>query len=200
MFTPSDQVIPDMVHCHRSQTIFGDCIDMVPYNATHDAEVVRLRNITEVRYFLHLAKPANLDGQSLWRVGYEDRHDDIMWLLRDKSGCFCGTNRLYNINNKSAEKGSQIVDPNFARVLPAALESEVRIIDMAFKVFGVQEVIATIRQDNERVKSMNVRLGFIRDRELNIRGVEYWRYVLPRRSWNPNPFKAILAQWSRRFS
>lgn len=200
MSAPGDQDISEKVHRHRNAAIIGDCIDMVPYDATHDPEVVRLRNLPEVRYFLNLAEPANIEGQSKWRVGYEDRNDDIMWLLRNKSGEICGINRLYDISKTSAEKGSQIVDPQFARLLPVALESEIRIIDIAFDVYGVREVIATIREDNEKVISMNQRFGFHLDGEVQIRGVNYLRYVLSRKDWSPDSFKKVIAHWSNRRS
>lgn len=199
MVTQIDQGVPDNVRRQRNAVIIGDCIDMIPYGAAYDTEVVRLRNLPEVRYFMNLAEPANIEDQSIWRAGYESRENDVMWLLRDKSGRFCGTNRLYEINKSSAEKGSQIVDPQFARSVPAALESEVRIINIAFNVFNVHEVVATIREDNDKVKSMNTRLGFITDGDLEIRGIKYLRYVLPRRSWDPLPFKTILSHWAKRF-
>lgn len=199
MIAPSEAHIADLVRKLRNSVIIGDCIDMVPYGEQHDSEVVRLRNLPDVRYFLNLSEPANVEGQASWRMGYEKRDDDIMWLLRDKSGRFCGTNRLYDINKDAAEKGSQIVDPDFARLLPAALESEVRIIEIAFKILKVPSVIATIREDNEKVKSMNNRFGFAPDGRDDIRGIQYLRYKLQKSDWKPEPFRVILAQWAKRF-
>lgn len=198
MILSTHKGVADKVCYYRSTVITGDCIDMVPYEALYDSEVVRLRNLSEARYFLNLSEPATRESQSIWRLGYEGRKGDIMWLIRDKSGRLCGTNRLYDINEVSAEKGSQIVDRNFARLVPAALESEIRIIDIAFDVFNVREVVATIRADNEKVKSMNNRLGFIEGGSLEISGIKYFRYVLPRGSWNPDPFKKVLAHWAKR--
>ncbi len=200
MTTLSPTEIADRVQALRQDVIVGDCIDMLPYRPEHDAEVVRLRNLPNVRYFLHLADEATVEGQAAWRSGYEARTDDVMWLIRDKSGRICGTNRLYDINGRTAEKGSQIVEPEIARVVPAALESEVRIIETAFNTFGVDHVVAMIREDNTQVHSMNERFGFVRDSEAEIRGVRYLRFLLPRERWNPAPLQAILKHWAKRYA
>ena len=123
-----------------------------------------------------------------------------MWIIYDKSGRICGTNRLYNINPESAEKGSQIVEPEVARIVPAALESEVIAIATAFNTFAVEKVIAEIREDNTQVKSMNERFGFVPESEREIRGVRFMKYVLTREAWNPAPLQAILDHWARRYA
>jgi RimJ/RimL family protein N-acetyltransferase len=192
--------IAERVRRLRESVIIGDCIDMLPYRPEHDAEVVRLRDLPNVRYFLHLTEAPTEAGQAAWRAGYEARGDDVMWLIRDKTGRICGTNRLYDINPVSAEKGSQIVEPDVARVVPAALESEVTIIDLAFGTFNADRVVAQIREDNTQVQSMNTRFGFVQVGATEIRGVPYGTWHLTRAAWNPAPLRAILKHWARRYA
>ena len=173
---------------------------MLPYGSEHDSAVVRLRSLPNVRYFMNLIEEPTLASQAAWRHGYAGRADDVMWIIYDKSGRICGTNRLYNINPESAEKGSQIVEPEVARIVPAALESEVIAIATAFNTFAVEKVIAEIREDNTQVKSMNERFGFVPESEREIRGVRFMKYVLTREAWNPAPLQAILDHWARRYA
>ena len=195
-----DQAIPNKVRHQRNAIVIGDCIDMIPYVAAYDADVVRLRNIPEVRHFMNLTEPANTESQSNWRAGYESRENDIMWIIKDKSGRVCGTNRIYNISKEFCEKGSLIADPILARTAPITLESEVIAITTAFDKFNVLAIITHVRPDNAKMNSINDRFGFFKDGEVDIRGEKYYRYTLPRSSWNPLKFKAILSQWAKRFN
>ena len=192
--------IADRVRCLRETVMVGSCIDMLPYEPEYDAEVVRLRSLSNVRYFMNLIDEPTLAGQVVWREGYGAREDDVMWLIRDKLGRICGTNRLYDINPRTAEKGSQIVEPEIARALPAALESDVTIIETAFNTFNVEKITAIIREDNVQVKTMNERFGFVSESESEIREVRYVKYVLTREAWNPSPYRAILEHWARRYA
>lgn len=191
--------IADRVAQLRTTVIVGTCIDMLPYGPEHDAEVVRLRSLPNVRYFMNIKHGPTPAEQIAWREGYSRRHNDVMWVIRDKSGRICGTNRLYGICGRTAEKGSQIVDPEIALVLPAALESDMRIIDTAFNMFHVEQVTAQIRRDNTQVKSMNARFGFIAEGESEIRGVKYDNFSLARDEWNPSLLQEILNHWAHRY-
>lgn len=184
----------------RGKTIIGRCIDMVPYAAEHDEEVVQLRALPNVRYFMNLIDEPSHAGQAAWREGYERRFDDIMWVIHDKFGRACGTNRLYEITDETAEKGSLIVHPDVSRILPAALESEVTVIDTAFNLFEVKRVITQNREDNTNMISMNEKLGFLLRGESTIRGAKYLQYELSRDAWNPAPFRTVIDHWARRFS
>lgn len=200
MTHPTNSDIVGLVEQLRNDVIVGDCIDMLPYRAEHDADVVDLRSLPDVRYSMNIDEPPSLPAQAAWRTSYRDRRDDITWLLRDKRGTICGTNRLYNINSATAEKGSQIVHPDIAPAVPAALESDVRIIEAAFTLFNVHRVVTHIREDNSHVKSMNLRFGFVPKAELNIRGVKYLRFELTHDAWDPEPFLTILQHWARRYA
>lgn len=199
MISLSAAEIADRVRLLRKGTIVGSCIDMLPYGAEYDAEVVRLRSLSNVRYFMNLIDEPTLAGQAVWREGYARRNDDVMWLIRDKSGRICGTNRLYDISALTGEKGSLIVDPEVARAVPAALESEVTIIETAFTTFNIEKIITHVREDNTQMKSMNERFGFARESVTEIRGVKYERSFLTRETWNPSSFCAILEHWARRY-
>lgn len=191
--------VSEKVRHLRSLAIIGDCIDMIPYTSEYDSEVVRLRSIHEARYYMNLSKAPCENDQITWREGYESRSDDVMWIIRNKSGVVCGTNRIYDISKDFCEKGSLIVDPVHARTAPITLESELIVIKTAFDEFDVRGVITHVRPDNLKMNSINDRFGFVRDGEVDIRGENYHRYILSRKSWNPEPFQAILSQWAKRF-
>lgn len=196
---PSHEQIVACVDRLRAETIVGACIDMVPYGPADDAEVVRLRSLPNVRHFMNLTDQPSLTAQRAWRAGYETRSNDVMWMIRDKCGRVCGTNRLYDIGVFSAEKGSQIVDPQFSRILPAALEADITVIKIAFQQLGMDRVVAFIREDNAHVRSMNERFGFEATADEMRNEVRYIRYCLQRDRWKSDSFDRIVKHWSKRF-
>ena len=64
MDKPIDTGIQDKVRSYRSTVIIGDCIDMIPYSSEHDPDVVRLRNLEEVRYFMNLPDASSVSTQA----------------------------------------------------------------------------------------------------------------------------------------
>ena len=194
----SQEAISGYVERLRREPIVGHCYDLVPYSAQHDEQVVALRRLPNVRHFMNLIDEPTLDSQRSWRLGYEQRNNDVMWVICDKSGQVCGTNRLYDITPSSAEKGSLIVDPDLARGGPSALEAEIQIINLAFGVLLVDFMITTVKAGNTNMISMNKRFGFSYLNDLEIRGEVFSQYKLFRESWNPEPYEATLRHWSRR--
>jgi RimJ/RimL family protein N-acetyltransferase len=199
MIAKIDQSISDKVHRLRNTVIIGSFIDMVPYTSEYDSEVVRLRSLEEVRYFMKLSEAPSVKAQVTWRSYYECRSDDIMWIMKDKLGRVCGTNRLYNISKYFCEKGSLVTDPTLTRTVPATLESEFIVINRAFDDFNIDAVVTHVRPDNVKMNSINNRFGFVRDGSVDIRGQEFFRYFLERKAWNPDPLKKVLDHWAKRF-
>ena len=198
MISLSAAEIADRVRLLRKGTIVGSCIDMLPYGAEYDAEVVRLRSLSNVRYFMNLIDEPTLAGQAVWREGYARRNDDVMWLIRDKSGRICGTNRLYDISALTGEKGSLIVDPEVARL---SRRVRIRSDDYRDCLHHVQH-----REDHhtrprgQHSNEINERAVRIRSESVTeIRGVKYERSFLTRETWNPSSFCAILEHWARRY-
>lgn len=192
--------IADRVHKLRQNTVIGSCIDLEPYAAAFDSAVVDLRSHPDARYNMQIADPPTLAGQATWRRAYDDRSNDVMWVIRDKSGAVCGTNRLYDIDERIAEKGSLIIKPEIARIVPAALESDLRIIDTAFQLFDVEKIITRVRINNVPMKSMNSRFGFVPERTIDIRGAEYEISALHRDEWDSTALHTIIQHWARRYA
>lgn len=186
------------VNALRRSTIVGKCIDLDPYADVGDIEVVRLRSLPKVRYAMNLTDTPSLAMQAGWRAAYEGRSNDVMWIIRTKSGVVCGTNRVYDISPSVAEKGSLIVDTALAGGAPAALEAEVIVLNTAFQTFGVDRVITHVRNENTPMRSINCRFGFTWEADVIVRGVTFGRYVLNRRDWQPQPFEQLIARFSGR--
>jgi RimJ/RimL family protein N-acetyltransferase len=182
----------------RGGAIVGSCIDLLPYEAADAAAVVRLRNITEVRYFLNQEQASTLDSQLAWTSAYLQRRNDIFWILKDKTGQVVGCNRLYDISADVLEKGSLIVDQEFARGLPIALEADLLALRCAFADFGVGHVLTRTRYDNVKMQSMNLRLGFREIGSEMLRGVQYTVHRLDKADFRPGPFENIVNHWSKR--
>jgi len=186
------------VNALRRSTIVGKCIDLDPYADVGDIEVVRLRSLPKVRYAMNLTDTPSLAMQAGWRAAYEGRSNDVMWIIRTKSGVVCGTNRVYDISPSVAEKGSLIVDTARTGGAPAALEAEVTVLNTAFQILGVDRVITHVRHENATMRTINSRFGFAWEADFSIRGVTFGRYVLDRRDWRPEPFEELVARFSSR--
>jgi len=190
--------IASQVEKFRRISIQGACIDLVPYVPDYALTVVRLRNLPDVRYFLNQEIESTLDLQETWYENYAKRDDDIFWVLKDKSGIVVGCNRIYDMYPKVLEKGSLIVDPDFGRSLPIALEADLLALQFAFFEIGVGTVITRTRDDNIKMQSINSRFGFKETGQEILRGVPYLVYSLTKEDFSPEPFESIIKHWSRR--
>lgn len=187
-----------LVAHYRATPIVGACVTLLPYGPAHAEAVVRLRNLPEVRYFLNQGAPSTMATQAAWAQGYRSRQDDLFWVLVDRAGAVVGCNRLYDIGREHAEKGSQIVDPLHARIGPFALEADLLAIRLAFEVFGVSAVLARVRQDNDKVLSMNRRMGFAPVATELRNEVPFTVLRLDRAAFQPAPLDRLVEYWSQR--
>ena len=192
------QTLEQLTRHFRRTPVFGSCVDLVPYAAEDAAAIVRLRNLPEVRYFMNQDGESTVATQDAWHHDYLERSGDLFWVVRNKAGATVGCNRLYNISTDSAEKGSQIVDPEYGRSSPIALEADMLAMKLAFNEFGVRTVIYRTREDNVKVQAMNARFGFREAGEEDLRGVRYFIYRLEREDFHPEAFDGIIAHWSGR--
>lgn len=190
--------IETIVEYYRRQAIQGACVDLVPYGPEHAEAVVRLRNLPDVRYFLNQTFESTPETQAMWYQGYMARTNDIFWILKDKSGQVVGCNRLYQISATQVEKGSLIVNPDFGRASPIALEADLRALQVAFDHLGVSVTITRTREDNVKMQSMNARFGFKQAGLDHLLGVPYPIFSLARVDFQPTAFESILEYWSNR--
>jgi len=194
---PHSDEIADLVAQYRRVPLRGRTITLVPYEARHAGEVVRLRNDARVRHYLHQPEELTLEQQLRWTASYSNRRDDLYWLV-EHQGRFIGTNRLYGIGPTQAEKGSQIIEESVAAAGPFALESDLMLLHFAFETLRVEKVLAVIRSDSGKVLSMNRRFGF-RDAALRtVRAVEFRELVLEAARFDPARLDALVSYWSNR--
>ena len=183
---------------YRQEPLRGRIVDLVPYIADHHARVVELRNSPKACYFLHKETALTLAMQRQWYADYLRRSDDLYWVVAAKSGQIIGTNRIYDISADQLEKGSLVIDEEFARGAPYALESDLLAMRFAFDVLRVQRIITAVRADNAKMQSMNARFGFRQTGERLVRGVSYPVYELEHGDFEPRPFASIIDYWSTR--
>jgi len=193
-----DNKCKDTIAIYRQKAIIGKIIDMIPYDPSYAEEVVRLRNTDRVRYFLNQDYESTLETQHKWYDDYLLRDNDILWVVKNKQGQMIGTNRIYDVDQNKAEKGSQIINEEFSLGAPFALESEIILVNFLFKKIGIKKIIAKIRDDNEKTKSMNVKMGFFETNYEIIRGVRYIIYELDNKDYNLSYFEDIINYWSNR--
>lgn len=189
--------LEEIVAHYRKTPIRGKCVDLVPFLPEHAPAIVELRNSPEARYFLNQGHESTIESQMAWYEGYSKRKNDIFWVIQDKTGNVVGCNRLYDISEKSAEKGSQIVDQRFTRLAPIAIEADLAVIKLAFDM-NVESVLARIRHDNPKVHSMNEKMGFRRVSEDPVNGVLYYIFKLEKDSFRPEKLDQLIDYWSQR--
>jgi RimJ/RimL family protein N-acetyltransferase len=202
MQTTSAPNVADQVLTLRATPVVGALIDLVPYAPAHHDTVIGFRNTERASYFLHQPEPLTVEKQSKWFAGYQDRRDDVQWAITRKDGVVVGATALYGIadDRSRAEKGRLVIDDARAREAPYTLEAELLLLDVAFANFGIARVETCVRDDNGVMQSINARLGFVRTGEHDIRGVEYFDYVLTPERYQPDALRATVAAWARRLS
>jgi len=72
------------------------------------------------------------------------------------------------------------------------------LLRIAFEDLGVARIKTIVRSENEKMISMNARLGFERCGVRDVRGVSYDEYDLKPEALDAGPLDAILTHWRRR--
>lgn len=181
-----------MVKEYRNKIIEGKCIDLVPVKEEFFSAIVELRNQKKSLYFFNQLLPLTIAQQRDWYKKYLERFDDLYWCIRNKDGIIVGTVRLYDILPESCSHGSFVIHEDYTMGLPYALEAEILTLEFAFKKLGVDYVINENRYDNKTMNSMTKKMGFKFDKEVEIRGVKYNKYILHENDCKAEKYKKIL--------
>lgn len=176
----------------RNNPIIGQCIDLVPINEDFLPEIVRLRNQEKSKYYLNQQMDLSLEMQRLWYENYLKRDNDIYWCAVTKDCRVVGTYRLYDITEDMCEGGSFIIDESCTMGMPFALETYILSLETAFEVLDLVTVINTDRKDNKNMNSMSKKLGFVFEKEVEINGVVFNRYILKRKNSKIEKYKNLL--------
>lgn len=182
----------DIVKEYRKKVIIGLCLNLVPLNEKFLSDVVRLRNQDKSRYYLNQNLVLTLDMQKKWYNDYLKRLNDIYWCIQNKEGIIIGTIRLYDITKSDCNQGSFILDDNYSMGLPYALETELITLDFAFNILKIKEVINEDRIDNKMMNSISKKIGFKFEKKVNIRDIEYNRYILKKEDLKLERYKQSL--------
>lgn len=183
----------------RKEKRKGVFLTLIPYDHVHAPIVVNLRNSMRVKYFLNQQFDLSLDMQMCWGEKYFQRENDMYWVVQcNETKQVIGTTSLYDITNEQCEKGRLIMDETFTSRKPYVLEAELMIVEIAFSELGVERVITCTRYDNEKMESINKRLGFIKYGEHEVRGVMYNDFVLYKSSFKKQQLEKTLAHWQKR--
>lgn len=180
------------------QILTGKTVDLIPLTITHSCDVVRLRSSPHIRAFFDENEPPTLAGQEKFFFAYADKPDDYYWVVCLKDGKVIGTNRLNDIHDGCGTKGSQTIDATHALSGPYGLEAEILLIDFGFSIMNLNMIDACIRADNEKVLTMNGRLGFRDTGTRNIRGLDYRVYSLARQDWKPEKLRELIDYFAHR--
>ncbi len=178
--------------------IEGKIVDLVPLADGHTPGVVRLRNSPHVRAFFDEKDETTLASQTAFLRQYEAWPDDLYWAICLKDGTLIGTNRLNEIDEASGTKGSLALDAAYVRAGPYALEADLLLIAFAFDVLKLQILWTDVRPDNEKMISLNERLGFRWDSPRLIRGRSYGRFKLERAAFAPEAFDDLIDYFAQR--
>ena len=186
------------INHYRKNIISGKCIDLIPYSTQYAEYVVGLRNIPSSRFFLNQQFTSTLATQQCWYDNYLKTDNDIFWVICDKTGRTVGINRLYDITHEGAQKGSLIVEEQFSKVLPIALEADLLLIKLAFYKLNLNYITTIVRNENPKMISMNSRIGFQKTDSMYVREVEYGCYKLDKCNFIPTKLESIVNHWGAR--
>jgi RimJ/RimL family protein N-acetyltransferase len=171
-----------------------------PYSPAFADALRELRNQPANRFNLAQAAELTAAQQQSWGETYLARDNDLCWVVLTRAGEFAGATRLYDIDGEAgtAEKGGLVLREELARASPLALESEIMLLTVAFAWLGLAVVLTQVRPENEKMISVNGRLGFHPAGTGMLRGVAYGRAELTAAGFDPAPLLPILRHWNQR--
>lgn len=117
--------------------------------------IVWLRNLDHAKGNVGDSAP-DVAGQQAWLATYFKRTGDYYFIIETAGGIPVGTYGIYNVDKTSAEEGRWIVRPE----VPAAIPSITLALDLAFCEMKLTQLRGTTVATNERVLSLNRKLGF----------------------------------------
>lgn len=122
------------------------------------------RNQDDVRVCFTNPAPITEEGHRSWFQAYEGRADDLVFLIVDrKSDAAVGQVSLYRIDQRraTAEYGRLMLGEPAFRGRGFAADASRLILDLAFRTFGLREVVLEVLASNRPAHSLYLRLGFV---------------------------------------
>lgn len=197
-----DVSIKEIINEYRKKTIEGTCINLVPLNLNHSADVVEIRNRAKNKYFLNQSYELTIESQENWYEKYLIRTNDIYWCIYNKKNEFIGTIRIYDIDETKelCDQGSFMIDEDHSMEAPYALEAELLTLDFVFQQLKIKNVINEDRSDNKVMNNLTKKLGFKFEKNTVINGIDYNYYLLNFENYQKNRDKLqmVIDYWRNR--
>lgn len=190
--------IEEIITRYREKDLPGKIVDLSPVMEKDLSSIVRMRNDPKMMYYLNQPQKITLESQKAWYGKYNERTNDLYWTIKDKNGLVIGTNRIYDITEDKCVQGSLMIDTQYSRTAPFAVEGILLSLDFAFDILGVKTIVNEDRHDNKNMNSLSRRFGFQFLRETDIRGVAYNYYELQPDTYKRDTVMEVLDLWLSR--
>ncbi len=190
--------IENIIKEYRKERLKGSFCYLKPIDEGDLENVIVLRNKQRNKYFLNQKKDITLEEQIAWYRNYVETTNDIYWGVWNYDNKMIGTIRLYSIQGMSCEEGSCIIDEEYARRKPYAIEAKYLTTEFAFNVLGVKTMINENRVDNKEMNSLSKQIGYCFLHNVEINGVLFNYFVLSRENYKRDKIVKILAYWKNR--
>jgi RimJ/RimL family protein N-acetyltransferase len=162
----------------------GFGVRLRPVRMEDAAFIVWLRNLDHVKGRVG-DSATDVKAQETWLKAYFKREGDYYFIVETIGGIPVGTYGIYDVEETSAEPGRWIIRPG----VPAAIPCVILALDLAFHEMKLTLLHGTTVATNEKVLSLNRKLGFRRvqvepgGRAIGGRAVDMVHYLLKTEDW-----------------
>ena len=185
----------------KHHVLYGKIVDLHPFSPEFAADIARLRNQEKARYFLSQKFKLTEEAQLEWMRQNADRPDEINFVAVNKSGSVVGTFGLYNHQQDCIELGRVVFDLEKVKGgVPYALESAVLVLDIAFDMLEVKEVVVNIREDNYNLIKFVQSLGFCTTGVCEIREQPYVELRIKEDGRLYQKYSQYLSSWMEKLA
>ncbi|MEI6560776.1 MAG: GNAT family protein [Verrucomicrobiota bacterium] len=140
---------------HHSITLENFGVRLRPVRLTDAAFIVWLRNLDHAKGRIG-DSAQDIASQEQWLQTYFARDGDYYFLVETSGGIPLGTYGLYKTKSDEWESGRWIIRPG----VPAAIPSIALGFEAAFDCLGISKLKAYTVSSNQRVLTLNGKLGF----------------------------------------
>lgn len=176
----------------------GEFCTLVPIREQDFESIIRLRNREKNRYFLNQKTELTLEQQKKWYEDYLVRDNDIYWGIWKDKDTLIGTVRIYNIHGDTCEEGSCIVDEDYAKEAPYAVEAKYLLTEYAFRTLRLKKIVNINKADNKVMNSFSKQQGFKLVKEVMMDGCRFYYYVLDEQDFQKEKVENLLQYWKAR--
>ena len=162
----------------------GFGVRLRPVRMEDAAFIVWLRNLDHAKGKVG-DSATDVTAQETWLKAYFTREGDYYFIAETVGGIPVGTYGIYNVEKTSAEPGRWIMHPE----VPAAIPCVILALDLAFHEMKLTLLCGMTVATNEKVLSLNRKLGFRQvrvepgGRAISGRAVDMVHFILKPEDW-----------------